>query len=392
MNHVPDFVHGAVDQVCPSWWKEGCGGCDRCFGLCADGLEVITPVVEHLGNCIWILGSPLAFPLVFCFDPAPHTYESSGYEISMLGAPLRRPCLCLVATVCFPCAQWQVRRAALNYDMTRYKLWQGYHDGPQCCARACPSAPITIRSGTYGEQDCPNLFLAMEVCCLVGIFSTCCAFDVSRRYQRDERGLSTDPTEERQHNCIICCSSIMHTCFQLGCCCCATSCLVHVCAPDSVGAQEFAGQAGRAARACCRIAHILWKGILWTRVIGMGCMTTQMIHEAATPWDKAQQGPKQRPEFLLAKKTTPTAPKKEVMKDRGIMLDESNNNNNNKNTGHRDVDGNNDSHATEISDLLMPWEKPAVRAAAEASFRANNNTNNTHGKDHAAEETKEEVK
>jgi hypothetical protein len=349
---VPDFVHSAVDNTCPAWWKEGCG-CNSCFGTCANVLEVVTPFVEQVGNCIWIFGSPLAFPLIFCFSPAPHTKESSGYEISMLEAPCRRPCTCILSTVCVPCAQWYVRRAVLGYDMSKYKLWQGYHDGPQCCARTCPSAPITIRSGTYGEQDCPYLFLALEVCCLAGMFSTCCAFDVSRRYQREERGLSTDPTEHRHHKCIDFFSHIMHTCFQLGCCMCATSCLVGVCAPDSAGAQDFAGEAGRAARACCRIAHTIWKGILWTRVIGMGCMTTQMIHEANTPWDMAVQGKKMRPECMI--------PQSQKMKDRGASTF------NESQTQRSDRD---DETPTEISAMLMPWEKPSVEAGRANQTRA----------------------
>ena len=110
----------------------------------------------------------------------------------------------------------------------------------------------------------------------------------------------------------------MHTCLQLGCCFCATSCLVKVCATDSSQAQECAGEFRRAGRACCRIAHIIWKGIIWTRVSGMGCMTTQMIAEAAVPYDKTTQGPKNKPQFLLHNNHDDTPPKNEIMKDRGM--------------------------------------------------------------------------
>jgi len=340
---VPDFVHDAVDGACPSWWKQGCG-CNACFGATADVLETVTPAVEAVGNCIWIFGSPLAFPLIFCFAAAPHTRESSGYEMSMLEAPCRRPCTCCAASCCIPCAQHYVRRKVLGGDMTKYKLWQGYHDGDHCFRRVCPSNPcIHIEAGTYGEQDCPNTFLCLEICCLGGIYSTCCAFDVSRRYQRDERGLGIDPTEHRQKSCIQFFSRIMHHCFKLGCCLCCTGCVVGVCAPDSAGAQDFAGEAGRAARACCRIAHTLWKGIIWTRVIGMGCMTTQMIHEADTPWDGE---PKARPDLMLA-------PKNEKMEDRGDGHDESQPQNRNKK----------DDEPVEMADMLMPWEQEAVAAS-----------------------------
>ena len=94
---------------------------------------------------------------------SPYKKESSGYEIAMCDTPYKRPIICCLSTICCPCAQWYTRRIILNYDMTQYKLWQGYYDGPQCCARSCPNAPITIKSGTYGEEKCPNLFLCLEV-------------------------------------------------------------------------------------------------------------------------------------------------------------------------------------------------------------------------------------
>jgi hypothetical protein len=218
---------------------------------------------------------------------------------------------------------------------TSNHLNRGYHDGPQCFARTCPSAPITIEAGTYGEQDCPNLFLCLEVTVLGGCYSSCCAFDVSRRYQRAERGLSIDPTEHRQSKCIQFFSRIMNNCFKLGCCMCVSSCLLKVCAPDSAGAQELSGETGRAARACCRIAHTLWKGILWTRVLGMGCMTTQMVIEANSEWDGR---PKARPDLM-------EAPKAKTMMDRGAPP-----------TGD---DRTVAETVVEPADMLMPWEEDA---------------------------------
>ncbi|KAI2509765.1 hypothetical protein MHU86_4618 [Fragilaria crotonensis] len=281
------MVQDAVRTVCPDCWTQGCG-LNGCFGQCADCLEAVNPFMESIASAICCLGSPLAFPFIFCFSPAPHTNETSGYEISALAAPCRRPISCCIGMT--PCGQWHVRRQVLGGDMTKYKLWQGQHDGPHCCARQCPGSFITIESGTYGEQDCPNLFLCLEVHCLAGLWSTCCAFDVSRSVLRHDRGLNVDPTEERQHKCTEFFSNIMHSCLQAGFCCCLTSCCLGLCAPDSEGAQECSGEAGRASRACCSIAHTLWKGILYTKVIIMGCLTAQMIHEVATPWDGKPKG------------------------------------------------------------------------------------------------------
>jgi len=228
--------------------------------------------------------------------------------------------------------------------MTKYKLWQGYHDGPQCCARTCPGAPITIEAGTYGEQDCPNLFLCLEVGVLGGMCSACCAFDVSRRYQRDERGLKLDPTEARHHKCVGFFSNIMHSCRQMGMCLCISGCLVGTCAPDSAGGQDFAHEAKRASNACCRIAHTIWKGIMWTRVIAIGCMTTQMIHEASVEWDGQPKGKAPKPK---------EAPRSLVMEDRGGVDDSG--------TAATENEG-----ITEITDMKMPWEQEAVKVEKRA--------------------------
>jgi len=341
-NPASEFVEGS----CPDCWKAGCGLSPLC-GLCADGLELVNPCLGAVANAIWILGSPLAFPIIFCFSAFPHTDESSGYEISMLQACYKRPCACCWSTLCLPCGQWYARSVVLGGDWSKYKLWQGYHDGPHCCARRCPSSPcIVIESGTYGEQNCPRTFLCLEVCCLGGFYSVCCAFDVSRRYQRDEQGLLLDPTEARQQKCIRFFSKIMHRCFQLGCCVCVCSCCVGLCAPDSNEAQDCASQGQRASRNCCRIASTIWKGITWVRVLAIGCMTAQILNEASVEWDgKTKKG---RPELLLKAKQAPEAQK---MDDRGDDVAE-------------------DTEHFEFHDMKMPWEEEAA-AKSTAKSKAN---------------------
>jgi hypothetical protein len=140
-----------VDNMCCDCWTEGCG-CDGCFGCVADGLEAVNPAMEYVADLIWVCGSPLAFPLVFCFDSGPPTDPpGGGWQLPMIETPLRRPIQCCLFSTCCPCGQWYMRYRLLGGDMTKYKLWQGYHDGPHCCARRCPGAPCTIASGTYGE-------------------------------------------------------------------------------------------------------------------------------------------------------------------------------------------------------------------------------------------------
>lgn len=268
-----------VDNVCCDCWTDGCG-LDGCFGLVADGLEVINPCMEYIADVIWCFGSPLAFPIVFFFDSGPETTPpGGGWQMAMIQTPIRKPLHCCCYLICAPCGQWWMRRKLLGGDLSKYKLWQGYHDGPHCCARRCEGAPITIRSGTYGEEKCPALFLAAEVCCLAGVWSVCCSFDVNRRLIKDERNLGDDPTEVRVNKCIGFFSRLASQCFLLGCCVCIASCCVGCCAPGSEGAQECSQEGQRAGNSCRRCAHTCWRGIYSVKAIAMGCMSAQMDHE-----------------------------------------------------------------------------------------------------------------
>ena len=123
MNEARGMIDGCVDSTCPQCVQNGCG-LDGAFGQCANCLETVSPCIEWLSDLIWVFGSPLAFPFIFCFDPG--TTESGGWRISMLESPLRRPLECCGAMTCCPCGQWYLRRQALGGDMSKYKLWQGY--------------------------------------------------------------------------------------------------------------------------------------------------------------------------------------------------------------------------------------------------------------------------
>lgn len=264
--------------ACAKVWKEGCG-CDGAFAGCADGLQRVQPCLQAFSSAIWCLGSPVAFPFVFCFSPEPHTNESSGWAISMLQAPCAEPCACCLTTVCLPCGQWELRRRALDGDWSRYKLWQGYHDGPHCCAAFFKGAPVVIEAGTHGEQSCPHAFLCAEVWCLGGPCSSCCAFDATRRLMQDHFALGTDPTEARQHKCAACFGNAAHQCSKAACCLCLAGCLAGCCAPESGGAQEFAADARHGAGACWRVAYTLHRGIWSVKLLAIGCMSAQMLHE-----------------------------------------------------------------------------------------------------------------
>lgn len=254
---------------------------DECFGIIANGLETTTPAFECIGETICFLGSPLAFPLIFCFDNGgERDPPGGGWDISMLEAPMRRPLTCCFFTILAPCGQWYLRRQVLGGDLSKYKLWQGYHDGPHCMARFCPGAPITIQAGTYGEERCPHFFLCLEVSVLGGICSPCCAFNISRNMIRVERGLQEDPTEIRQNKCIDFFSELASYCTCMAGCLRCASCLVGCFAPEDMeGAQECSEEGRRASSACFRIANTCWRGIGSVKLIAMGCMTAQILHE-----------------------------------------------------------------------------------------------------------------
>ena len=122
---IDSAVNGAVDQVCCQCWQEGCG-LNPVFAVCADGLEVVNPIMEYIADLIWCLGSPLAFPLIYCFEaPPPTDPENGGWQVPMIWTPLKLPICCLGFTICAPCGQFYMRRRLLDGDMTKYKLWQG---------------------------------------------------------------------------------------------------------------------------------------------------------------------------------------------------------------------------------------------------------------------------
>ena len=272
------------------------GGCglNSCMGGCADALEVVTPVAETAAKVFWCLGSPLAFPIIFCFDSDPHTQESSGWDVGMMQAPMKAPLTCCMSTICVPCGQYYVRKhAVLNGDMTKYKLWQGRHDGPHCLAVHCPRAPITIEAGTYGEQKCPNLFLCAEVTCLGGCFAPCCAFDVSRDIMKEERSLGIDPVEARFEKCQGFFGELMACAACTACCLRCSSCLLGCIATESDGAQELSGEARRLSSACYSLSRTCFRGMIAVQIMAIGCMSSQMIHEHRINDPNTVQEPKQ---------------------------------------------------------------------------------------------------
>lgn len=116
---------------------------------------------------------------------------------------------------------------------------------------------------------------------------------------KEEYNLRKDPTEIRQEKCVHFFQSIASKCCMMACCLRVCGCCVGTFAQDSEGAQECSGEAGRASRACFSIVRTIWRGIWSVKVIAIGCMSAQGIHEM----DHGSSGP-----------VAPTANK---MEDRG---------------------------------------------------------------------------
>eukprot|EP00931_Biecheleriopsis_adriatica_P079242 TRINITY_DN52645_c0_g1_i1.p1 TRINITY_DN52645_c0_g1~~TRINITY_DN52645_c0_g1_i1.p1 ORF type:complete len:411 (-),score=62.92 TRINITY_DN52645_c0_g1_i1:70-1236(-) len=248
----------------------GCVG-PGCFEQLAECADCITPFAESLGKAISCAASPCIWPIVYCF-PADEDLGKQ-WDVSMEYAVCKAPCVCCFGLVCVQCTQIYIRYTVLDQDLSKYKCCQGIYDGPYCCAVCKPSLPFTFEAGTYGDAGNP-LCLFLEACCC-----PFCAFEASREYQRNDRGLGYDPTETRVYKCLEFFGCIAECCV---CCGCLTKC-VGCCAGCCLGEQDFAESSDRLGNACTGIAYGIIKGMRWIIRIATACMSAQMAHEAKLP-------------------------------------------------------------------------------------------------------------
>lgn len=250
-----------------------CDG-DVCSDSFVGCVESCTQVTNCVGAIAAVFASPLAFPCIFCFSSERDDLEGNEWDVSMLSAPCKQPCMCCFAMTMPWCAQCYLRRVVLDGDMSKYKCCQGYADGPYCCAYWSPSYPFTFEAGTYGEQTCPHLCLCAEVSC-------CCiqAFESSRMYMRDERWLLMDPTEVRMDNCLDCCGSIADMCACGACCVCCCGCI----GKSFCGCQEEGDALLNLSDSMTRLARSIYQGMMYVIYIGMCCMSAQMCNESYKP-------------------------------------------------------------------------------------------------------------
>jgi len=135
----------------------------------------------------------------FCDDGPiegdPYGTNPNQFKTGLFDAPCADPQCCLIACLCPPCTQFELRRKVLNYDMTKYTCCQGYAN--MCCFKA----------GQCGESSCPEVCLCCEVLCF-----PCLSISATRMYVMDYKNLQSDPCDRRLIRC--------NNCLQIVACIC----------------------------------------------------------------------------------------------------------------------------------------------------------------------------
>ncbi|KAG5182429.1 hypothetical protein JKP88DRAFT_186308 [Tribonema minus] len=161
--------------------------------------------------------------------------NNQQFQIGMMEAPCKATLCCCYGSLCSCCAQYTVRKRALDGNLDNYICCQGYFPG--CCC---------MKPGHCGEKSSPACCLCLEsFCCLS------CAVSSSRMFIMDKYRLLPDPWDNR----II----RFNNALQLLSCIC--NCLA-ICVEEL---REFA-----------RILDLIAEIVFYTTV---GCMTGQMMHE-----------------------------------------------------------------------------------------------------------------
>ncbi|CAM9130786.1 unnamed protein product [Ectocarpus sp. 13 AM-2016] len=152
----------------------------------------------------------------------------------MMEAPCKNCPWCCFGCLCTCCAQFIVRKRALDGNLENYLCCQGYY--PMCCMSA----------GDCGERSCPCFCLCLESFCC-----NSCAVSSSRMYLMDKFSVTPDPWDNR----IIRFNNFL----QL------LSCICNIAAICIEEIRELA-----------RIIDLIADIVYMTTV---GCMTGQMMYE-----------------------------------------------------------------------------------------------------------------
>lgn len=120
-----------------------------------------------------------------------HSSLSNEFQTPMLQAPFYSCkacfyCLLQMSPFTMGIVQYQLRREALNYDMTKYTCCQGYYANRGCCCM--PS----FSPKSCNEDKCPDFCLFTESCCC-----NSCAVSSTRLHVQEKYQLNSDACDYR---------------------------------------------------------------------------------------------------------------------------------------------------------------------------------------------------
>jgi hypothetical protein len=124
------------------------------------------------------------------------------WSVGLCGTVCQEPCCLLGSCMCFPCANFAIRKEVLGDDLGNYRCFQGYY--LQCAEMCCPC-----------QSGCGPCCLAAEtvLCPHVSVMAT-------RHAVQEKYNVQNTCAERCLIDCVICCDCMM-------CCVAEDSCLHH---------------------------------------------------------------------------------------------------------------------------------------------------------------------
>jgi len=124
--------------------------------------------------------------LVQSFRQYPHTWD-----VGLLETVCSEPCCLLGSCLCFPCANYKIRKEAMNHDTANYRCFQGYYCGIMACCCPC-------------QSDC-------GACCLAGESILCPHLSVmaTRHLVQEKYNVKNTCCENSLINCVLACECLM---------------------------------------------------------------------------------------------------------------------------------------------------------------------------------------
>ena len=143
--------------------------------------------------------------LVQGFNSYPHTWN-----LGLCNTICSEPCCLLASCFCFPCANYSIRKTALNRDLSNYRCFQGYYCGILACCCPC-------------QAECGS-------CCLLGESLLCPHVSVmsTRHLVQEKYNVRNTCCENCVIDSVICCECMMCFCGEDSCAHDILHCVAHL--------------------------------------------------------------------------------------------------------------------------------------------------------------------